>query len=170
METGSNLTASATIKFNDLKKKNNSRFGRPVTVGSFDLSSKSSIVVQASTERRVRRSLFALLVLTTTADAQVVIFTYDQWERLSIGLQEIYLAGAIDSLSTITTPPAAATSKYYNDCLVKKQITAHIIAEEMKAIVKTRPDLIPKPATGALLQSLIKLCGLPVPDWPSPSQ
>jgi hypothetical protein len=99
-----------------------------------------------------------------------VAFTYDQWERLSTGLQEIYLAGAIDSLSTITTPPAAATSKYYNDCLAKKQITAHIIAEEMKAIVKTRPELRPKPATGALLQSLIKLCGLPVPDWPSPSQ
>lgn len=35
----------------------------------------------------------------------VVIFTYDQWERLSTGLQEIYLAGAIDSLSTITVPP-----------------------------------------------------------------
>jgi hypothetical protein len=121
-------------------------------------------------ERRVRRSLFALLVLTSTAHAQLVIFTYDQWEQLSIGLQEIYLAGAIDSLSTITTPPAAATAKYYNDCLVKKQITAHIIAEEMKAIVKTRPELRPKPATGALLQSLIKLCGLPVPDWPSPSQ
>ena len=81
----------------------------------------------------MRRSIFALLALTTTAHAQLVIFTYDQWERLSTGLQEIYLAGAIDSLSTITTPPAAATSKYYNDCLVKKQITAHIIAEEMKA-------------------------------------
>jgi hypothetical protein len=121
-------------------------------------------------ERRVRRSLFALLVLTSTVHAQLAIFTYDQWQQLSIGLQEIYLAGAIDSLSTITTPPTAATSKYYNDCLVKKQITAHIIAEEMKAIVQTRPELRPKPATGALLQSLIKLCGLPVPDWPSPSQ
>jgi len=126
--------------------------------------------LQAHTERRVRRSILALLALTTTVHAQSVIFTYDQWERLSTGLQEIYLAGAIDSFSTITVPPAAATAKYYNDCLAKKQITAHIIAEEMKAIVKTRPELRPKPATGALLQSLIKLCGLPVPDWPSPSQ
>jgi hypothetical protein len=117
------------------------------------------------------------------ADIRVsaVFCTHDQWERLSTGLQEIYLAGAIDSLSTIATPPTAATAKYYNDCLVKKQITAHIIAEEMRAIVKTiaeemraivktRPELRPKPATGALLQSLIKLCGLPVPDWLSPSQ
>jgi hypothetical protein len=118
----------------------------------------------------VRRIIFTLLALTTTAHAQLVIFTYDQWERLSAGLQEIYLAGAIDSLSTIATPPTAATAKYYNDCLVKKQITAHIIAEEMRTIVQTRPELRPKPATGALLASLIKLCGLPVPDWPSPSK
>ena len=97
-------------------------------------------------------------------------FTYDQWERLSIGLKELYVAGAVDALSTIAVPARAGTAKYYNDCLAKKQITAHIIAEEMKPIVQTRPELRPKPATGALLQSLIKLCGLPVPDWPSPSQ
>ena len=120
-------------------------------------------------ERRVRRR-FALLVLTSTAHAQLVIFTYDQWERLSIGLQEIYLAGAIDSLSTIAVPTQASTAKYYNDCLVKKQITAHIIAEEMKDIVRTKPELRDKPATGTLLASLMKLCGLPVPDWPSPQR
>jgi hypothetical protein len=118
----------------------------------------------------VRCVLIVLLALTTTTYAQSVLFTYDQWERLSVGLQEIYLAGAIDSLSTITTPPSAATSKYYNDCLAKNQITAHVISEEMKGIVQTRPDLRHKPATGALLASLIKLCGLPVPDWPSPQQ
>jgi hypothetical protein len=61
--------------------------------------------LQAHTERRVRRSILALLALTTTVHAQSVIFTYDQWERLSTGLQEIYLAGAIDSFSTITVPP-----------------------------------------------------------------
>jgi len=118
----------------------------------------------------VRRAIVVLLALTTTTHAQSVFFTYGQWEQLSIGLQEIYLAGAIDSLSTITTAPTAATAKYYNDCLVQKQITAHIIAEEMRAIVQTRPELRPKPATGALLQSLIKLCGAPVPDWPSPQR
>jgi hypothetical protein len=126
--------------------------------------------LQPGTERRVRRIIVALLALTTTTHAQSVIFTYEQWERLSIGLQEIYLAGAIDSLSTITTPPTAATAKFYNDCLVGKQITAHIIAEEMKTIVQARPELRPKPATGRLLASLIKLCGLPVPDWPSPQR
>jgi hypothetical protein len=112
---------------------------------------------------RVRRVVFALLALTTTAHAQVVVFTYDQWERLSPGLQEIYISGAIDAVSTITTPPSAAGAKYYNDCLVKKEIKAHDIVEEMKVVAHSRPDLYPKPATGALLQALIKLCGLPNP-------
>ena len=105
------------------------------------------------------RRRFALLVLTSTAHAQLVIFTYDQWERLSIGLQEVYLAGAIDSFSTIAVPTQAGAAKYYNDCLRRT------FAEEMKAILQTRPELRAKPAT-----SLIKLCGLPVPDWPSPSK
>ena len=126
--------------------------------------------VSSRAERCLRRSIFALLVLTTTAHAQLVIFTYDEWERLSTGLQEIYLAGAIDATSTIAVPTQAGTAKYYNDCLVKKQITAHIIAEEMKTIVQTRPELRPKPATGALLASLIKICGTPVPEWPAPTR
>ena len=124
--------------------------------------------VSSRRARCVPRSVCALLVLTTTAHAQSVIFTYDQWEQLSTGLQEIYLAG--DAISTIAVPTQAGTAKFYNDCLVKNQITAHVIAEEMKTIVQTRPELRPKPATGALLQSLIKLCGLPVPAWPSRSQ
>ena len=114
---------------------------------------------------RVRHILFALLALVTTAHAQSVVFTYDQWERLSPGLQEIYISGAIDAVSTITTPPSAATAKYYNDCLVKKEIKAHDIVEEMKVAVRSRPELYPKPATGALLAALIKLCGQPNP-WP----
>src|SRR5262245_32484308 len=128
-------------------------------------------LLQRGTERRVRGIIVALLAFTTTThDLSGIFFTHDEWARLSIGLQEIYLAGAIDSLSTITVAPAAATAKIYNDCLVTKQITAHVIAEEMKAIVQTRPELRPKPATGTLLASLIKLCGSPVPDWPSPQR
>jgi hypothetical protein len=123
----------------------------------------------AGMERSVRRVIVALLALTAPAQAQSVAFTYDQWERLSIGLKELYVAGAV-ALSTIAVPAQAGTAKYYNDCLMKKEITAHIIAEEMRTIVQTRPELRPEPATGALLASLIKLCGMPVPDWPSPSQ
>lgn len=107
---------------------------------------------------------FALLALTTSAHAQSVVFTYDQWERLSPGLQEIYVSGAIDAVSTITVPPGASTAKHYNDCILKKEITARHIVEEMKVAVRSRPELFPKPATGALLQALIKLCGLANPE------
>jgi len=138
--------------------------------GDFLKSKLDPHSLSSRAESCVRRSIFALLILTTAAHAQLAIFSYDQWERLSIGLREIYLVGAIDSLSTITTPPSAPTAKFYNDCLVTKQITAHVIAEEMKTIVQTRPELRPKPATFALLTALIKLCGLAVPDWPSPQR
>jgi hypothetical protein len=96
----------------------------------------------------------------------MVAFTYDQWERLPIGMKEMYVAGAIDWLSTVTVAPAAGTGKYYNDCLAKKGITVHEFAELMKEVVQTRLDLRPKPASGAILATLIKMCGTPVPEWP----
>ena len=40
----------------------------------------------------------------------------------------------------------------------------HVIAEEMKVVVQSRPDLSPKPATGAVLAARVKLCGLPNPE------
>jgi hypothetical protein len=111
----------------------------------------------------MRRVIFVLLALIATAHAQAVIFTYDQWERLSPGLQEIYISGALDAVSTIAVPAQAATAKFYNDCVVKKQIKAHEIVEQMQVIVRSRPELYPKPATVVLLESLIKLCGTPNP-------
>ena len=111
----------------------------------------------------MRRVVFALLVLTTTAHAQAVVFTFDQWARLSPGLQEIYISGALDAVYTISVPAQVATAKFYNDCVVKKQIKAHDIVEDMKVIVRSRPELYPKPATAVLLESLIKLCGRPTP-------
>jgi hypothetical protein len=87
-----------------------------------------------------------------------------QWERLSAGLKEIYVSGAIDAVSTIAVPAQASTAKYYNDCIVKKGITMHDIAEEMKVADRSRPDLQARPAAGVLLEALIKLCGLPNPE------
>ena len=112
----------------------------------------------------MRRVIFVLLALTATAHAQAVVFTFDQWARLSTGLQEIYISGAIDAVFTIAVPAQAATAKFYNDCVVKKQIKAHDIVEEMKVIVRSRPELYSKPATGVLLASLTKLCGTPIPE------
>jgi hypothetical protein len=109
----------------------------------------------------VRRVIFVLLALTTAAHAQKVVFTFDQWARLSPGLQEIYISGALDAVSTVTVPAAAASAKFYNDCVVQKQIKAHDLVEEMKVIVRSQPELYPKPATFALFHALIKLCGAP---------
>ena len=114
-------------------------------------------------ETAVRRVIFVLLALTATAHAQAVVFTFDQWARLSPGLQEIYISGALDAVSTITTAAEVASAKYYNDCAVQKQIKAHDLVEEMNAVVRSRPELYPKPATIAFMQALIKLCGSPNP-------
>jgi hypothetical protein len=112
----------------------------------------------------MRRVVFILLALTTIAHAQAVVFTFDQWARLSPGLQEIYISGAIDAVSTIAIPASAATAKYYNDCIVKNQVKARDLVDEMKVIVRARPELYPKPATGALLAAMIKLCGQTLPE------
>ena len=112
----------------------------------------------------MRRVIFVLLTLTAAAHAQAVVFTFDQWERLSAGLQEIYISGALDAVFTVTVPAGAATAKFYNDCVVQKQIKAHDIVEEMKVTVRSRPELYSKPAAGVMLVSLIKLCGTPIPE------
>jgi hypothetical protein len=119
---------------------------------------------QSSAEIPVLSVIFVLLALTATAHAQAVVFTFDQWARLSPGLQEIYISGAIDAVSTISIPAQAPTAKFYNDCVVKQQVRAHDIVEEMKVIVRSRPELYPKPATVALFQALIKVCGKPNPE------
>jgi len=41
---------------------------------------------------------------------------------------------------------------------------ARDIVEEMKVIVRSRPEMYPKPATGVLLEALVKLCGTPNPE------
>ena len=119
---------------------------------------------QPRMEKPVRRVTFVLLALTTAAHAQAVVFTFDQWERLSAGLQEIYISGALDAVFTIAVPAQSAAAKFYNDCVVKKQLKAHDIAEEMKVTVRSRPELYSKPATGVMLASLVKLCGTPIPE------
>jgi len=112
----------------------------------------------------VARVIFLSCWLTATAHAQAVVFSYDQWARLSAGLQEIYISGAIDAVFTISIPAGAANAKFYNDCVVQKQIKAHDIVAEMKVVVRSRSELYSKPATGVLLQALIKLCGTPIPE------
>ena len=84
----------------------------------------------------------------STTHAQSVLFTYDQW-AIVVGLREIYLAGAIDGLSTTAVPAQANTARHYNECFRQKQIAAHQVSEGISSNCSLNCDL--SPATEALL-------------------
>jgi hypothetical protein len=100
-----------------------------------------------------------LLFLTTPACAQSVFLTYRQWEQMPINLREIYVAGAFDTLSTVTTPEQVDFVKHYNECVAKAKFDLHQLAENMKAYAETQPDLRDRPTPFALLHYLVSICG-----------
>ena len=100
-----------------------------------------------------------LLFLTTPAYAQSVFLTYRKWEQLPVNLREIYVAGAFDTLSTVTTPEQVNFVKHYNECVAKAKFDLHQLAENVKAYAETQPDLPDKPAPFAIMRYLISICG-----------
>ena len=54
--------------------------------------------------RLLRFVVPAILAFGTTARAQSIFLTYEQWEQLPTALREIYVAGVIDTVSTIAIP------------------------------------------------------------------
>ena len=86
-----------------------------------------------------------LLFLTSPAYAQSVFLTYRQWEQMPVNLREIYVAGAFDTLSTVTTPEQVNLVKHYNECVAKAALNLHELAENMKAYAETQLDLRDKP-------------------------
>ena len=100
-----------------------------------------------------------LLLSTTSAHAQSVFLTYRQWEQLPVNLRETYVAGAFDTLSTVTTPEQVDFVKHYNECVAKAKFDLHKLAENVKAYAETQPDLPDKPAPFALMRYLISICG-----------
>ena len=107
----------------------------------------------------MRLVTIVLLFLTTPAYAQSVFLTYSQWEQMPINLREVYVAGAFDTLSTVTTPEQVNYVKHYNECVAKAKFDLHQLAENMKAYAETQPDLRDKPTPGALLRYLVSICG-----------
>jgi hypothetical protein len=67
----------------------------------------------------VRVVTILLLLLSTQAYAQSVYLKYSQWEQMPINLRGMYIAGAFDELSTITSPEDVSTAKHYGDCVAK---------------------------------------------------
>ena len=112
----------------------------------------------------MRFVVMALLALGTAAHAQAIFLTYDQWERLPTGLQDIYVAGAVDSLSTVTTRESSGTAKYYNDCIVKHNMNLSQITEGTKKFMEMHSDLRSRPAPNRIVAYLITVCGVPAPS------
>ena len=102
-----------------------------------------------------------LLLSTISAHAQNVFLTYSQWEQMPISLREMYVAGAFDTLSTVTAVEQVSIVQHYNECVAKARLNLHQLAENMKEYAETQPDLQDKPTPGALLRYLISLCGTP---------
>jgi len=107
----------------------------------------------------MRFATIVLLFLTTPAYAQSVFLTYSQWEQMPINLREVYVAGAFDTLSTVTTAEQVDLVKHYNECVAKAKFDLHQLTENMKAYAETQPDLRDKPTPGALLRYLVSICG-----------
>jgi hypothetical protein len=106
----------------------------------------------------------ALLAFGTAAHAQAIFLTYDQWERLPTGLQDIYVAGVVDSLSAVTTRESSGTAKYYNDCIVKYNMNLSQITESTKKFMEMYSDQRNRPASIRIVAYLITVCGVPAPS------
>ena len=110
----------------------------------------------------MRLVIVALLAFGTAARAQSIFLSCDQWEQLPTSLREIYVAGVIDTMSTITVPAGVRTAKHYNDCIVNSGMSLSQIAEGTKKLMERHSDLRHKPATNLVTAYLITLCGLPI--------
>src|SRR5262245_64852311 len=93
-----------------------------------------------------------LLLSTAPAYAQSVFLTYSQWEQMPTNLREVYVAGAFDTLSTVSTPEQVNFVKHNNECNAKAKLNLGQLTENIKAYAETQPDLRDKPTPGALLR------------------
>src|SRR5262249_27021326 len=102
-----------------------------------------------------------LLLSTTPAHAQGIYLNYSQWKQMPNALKEMYVAGAFDTLSTVTTQEHLTFRRHYNECVVKAGLSTRQLTENMQEYAESQPDLQAKAAPFALLRYLISLCGLP---------
>src|SRR6516162_3276009 len=93
------------------------------------------------------------------ANAQVY-YMYPEWERLSDQARTMYIAGAYDSLVSITSPDTASTARHYSKC-VSGRVPIEQLAKNVRTFVAARPDLQRKPVQVGLINYLIELCGAP---------
>src|SRR5262245_28958181 len=112
---------------------------------------------------RVKTVLFAmvaLLAIGAAARAQRIFISCDQWEQLPTNFRETYVAGVIDTLSTIAVPEQASVAKHYNECIVKAGMSLGQITEGAREFIEMHSELRYKPAPSAIMTYLISLCGV----------
>jgi hypothetical protein len=93
------------------------------------------------------------------ANAQVY-YTYAEWDRLSDQARTMYIAGAYDSLISITSPDTVSIARHYSKC-VSGRVPIEQLAKNVRTFVAARPDLQKRPVQVGLINYLIELCGAP---------
>jgi hypothetical protein len=73
----------------------------------------------------------------------------------------VYIAGALDMLSTVGTADQMKAATHYNKCLGKAGMTAQQVGNNLREYVKSRPALQGGVVPHALMDYLIALCGKP---------
>jgi hypothetical protein len=108
------------------------------------------------------RYVFLFLVWITPAHAQEYVFyNYSQWEQLSETARLGYIAGAIDTLSSIASAETIRAAKHYNTCVANAHMNLVQLDGNVRAYVRTKPALQAHPMSFALLDYLVALCGPP---------
>ena len=69
-----------------------------------------------------------------------VYYTYPEWDRLSDQARTMYIAGAYDSLVSISSPETASISRHYSKC-VSGRVPIEQLAKNVRTFVAARPDL-----------------------------
>jgi hypothetical protein len=109
----------------------------------------------------MRFIIIVLLLSTIPARAQNAYLNYGQWKQMPPTLREMYVAGAFDTLSTVTVHEGVSVARHYNECVSKAGLTTGQLEENMKEYADTQPDLQSKPVPVALMRYLVSLCGTP---------
>jgi hypothetical protein len=104
--------------------------------------------------------LFGLLMLATSATAQLI--SYSQWESSSQTFREAYIAGAFDTLTTVTVDQKSTdVANHYFECIKQSKMTGVQMAENVRVFGSTRSEYHAGSVQQVLLNYLISVCGRP---------
>lgn len=108
------------------------------------------------------RLISALLIVISPVANAGPFYSYPEWAALDETHRAVYIAGAFDALLGIVRDEAdLPTTKHYDNCITRANLSNGELADNLIAFVKTRPDLQRRSVTGALINYLVTFCGPP---------